>query len=279
MAKPIIKWVGGKTQLKAEIEPLIKEHLHGNYYEPFIGGGAIAFDLALPGTTINDMNSELMNMYSQVRNKPDAVIGELTRMFDSYKANPEADYYKVRAEDRVDGFSASDPVHRAARFIYICNTSFNGLYRVNSKGYVNSPVGRNSNGSYFDFLDADKIKELSSVLKTFFLDCGSYEDSIKDAKDGDVIFLDPPYLKDSSFDKGGFVGYQKEGFGYDDTVHLEEVCHKLADKGVYIIITNNDTEEVRDIFSDWYINGVNARRSINSNGAKRSGKEVIITSE
>lgn len=276
--KPILKWPGGKTQLLEELKKYITpELLDGNMYiEPFIGGGALAFDLAHPNTTIADLNSELTNLYEAIRDYPETVIATLRMMHLHH--TPEF-YYEIRAMDRDPNFKNSPVADRAARTIYLNKTCFNGLYRVNSKGYFNTPIGRTTNGKMPDIIQEDAIRELSKFLKTVDIRTGDYRTVINDIHPlpGDVIFLDPPYSKDDDIKTSGFVGYQKEGWTDHDLEILKSECDYWTRLGAKIVITNNDTEFVRNLFSDWEIHPVEVRRSINRNGESRKGREVIIT--
>lgn len=276
--KPILKWAGSKQQLLEELKKYITpELLKGNrYIEPFIGGGALAFDLEHESTIISDLNPELTNLYEAIRDYPETVIATLRVMHLHH--TPEF-FYEIRAMDRDPNFKNSPAADRAARTIYLNKTCFNGLYRVNSKGYFNTPIGRTTNGKMPDIIQEDAIRELSKFLKTVDIRTGDYRTVVNDFKPmpGDVIFLDPPYSKDDDIKTSGFVGYQKEGWTDHDLEILKSECDYWTRLGAKIVITNNDTEFVRNLFSDWEIHPVEVRRSINRNGDSRKGREVIIT--
>lgn len=276
--KPILKWPGGKGQVLEELKKYITpELLNGNrYIEPFIGGGALAFDLEHPNTTISDLNSELTNLYQIVRDEPEKLIW---RLQGHQEDHCEEHYYEVRAWDREADFANLPPVVRAARTIYLNKTCFNGLYRVNSKGYFNSPLGRSSSGKAPDIVQADAIRGLSRFLQTVAIQTGDYRTVVNDWKPmpGDVIFLDPPYDPGEEISTSGFVGYQKEGWTREDLMLMKSECDYWSRLGAKIVITNNDTEFVRNLFSDWEIHSVEVRRNINRNGDSRKGREVIIT--
>ena len=276
--KPILKWPGGKGQVLEELKKYITpELLDGNrYIEPFIGGGALAFDLEHPNTTISDLNFELTNLYQIVRDEPEKLIW---RLQGHQEDHCEDHYYEVRAWDREADFANLPPVVRAARTIYLNKTCFNGLYRVNSKGYFNSPLGRSSSGKAPDIVQADAIRDLSRFLQTVDIRTGDYRTVVNDWKlmPGDVIFLDPPYDPGEEISTSGFVSYQKEGWTREDLMLMKSECDYWSRLGAKIVITNNDTEFVRNLFSDWEIHPVEVRRSINRNGDSRKGREVIIT--
>ena len=273
--KPVIKWVGGKTQLLKELKeiiiPALKEDSY--YYEPFCGGAALALDLEHKNTILNDLNSELINMYRVIRDNSEELISELKRFQNSH--NTEF-YYHIRNLDRTDALSKMSDVVKAARTIYLNKTCFNGLYRVNSKGQFNSPIGRTSSGKTPDIVQEDLIREMSKFLKTVQFHNGDYKDCLATTKNGDVVFFDPPYDQDESISSDGFVGYQKEGWTRKDLEELKTVCDELSTKGVKVVLTNNDTEFVRKLFAGYNFREVEVKRSINRDGNKRKGKELII---
>ena len=281
--KPILKWAGGKSALVPELKKYITpELLEGNrYIEPFIGGGALAFDLGYKHTTISDLNPELTNLYGVVKSDPEGLIKELKnhQAFACAEEFAEDHYYEVRAWDRDRYFDVVSPVMKAARTIYLNKTCFNGLYRVNSKGYFNSPIGRSSSGKAPDIVQEKAIRELHDFLQAVDIQTGDYRTVVNDWRPmpGDVIYLDPPYDKGEEIETAGFVAYQKEGWTREDLKLMKPECDYWSRLGAKIVISNNDTQFVRELFSDWEIHSVDVRRSINRNGDNRKGKEVIIT--
>lgn len=277
MAEPILKWPGGKAWAKPHLSAYLSPKiLDGHaYIEPFIGSGALAFNLEHQNTIINDINPELINLYKVVATDPEALISELTEFAQFHS---DKFYYAVRSWDQDPNFSSYPPVKRAARTVYLNKTGFNGLYRVNKKGYFNVPIGRTTSGKMPDIVQADKIRRLSMYLKQgvriLNLD---YKEVIKSAQLGDIIFLDPPY---SSFPgKNGFVSYAKDGWTDDDLEELRNLCNFKIQQGCHIILTNNATPRVLELFStpDYHIDLVDVKRSINSKGDGRGAvKEVII---
>lgn len=276
--KPILKWAGSKQQLLKELKKYITpELLEGHMYiEPFIGGGALAFDLGHSNTLISDLNVELTNLYTTIKHDPEGLIEELRAL---HLNHSEDFYYEMRAMDRLPEFDRLPAVTRAARTIYLNKTCFNGIYRVNSKGYFNTPIGRTTNGKMPDIVQAEAIRELSSFLQTVDIKTGDYRIIINDLHPlpGTVIYLDPPYDPGEEIHTGGFVGYQKEGWTRRDLEILKSECDYWSRLGCKIIVSNNDTPFVRELFSDWEIHSIDVRRSINRNGDNRKGKEVIIT--
>ena len=273
--KPVIKWVGGKQSVMVHFEDLIKNNLKpgSTFYEPFAGGLAVTLALEHPNTVVNDLNSELINMYKVIRDNPDELISELKCFQNSH--NTEF-YYHVRNLDRTDMLSRMSDVIKAARTIYLNKTCFNGLYRVNSKGYFNSPIGRTSSGKTPDIVQEELIREMSRFLKSVQFHNGDYKECLAGATAGDVVFFDPPYDTDEAIKSDGFVGYQKEGWTRKDLEELKMICDELSIRGCKIILTNNDTEFVRELFKEYNFREIEVKRSINRDGNKRKGKELVI---
>lgn len=273
--KPVIKWVGGKGSVLPLFEDLIKPYLKENntFYEPFAGGLAVSLALQHPNTVVNDLNSELIHMYRIIRDNPEELIAELKCFQNSH--NTEF-YYHVRNLDRTDTLSRISDVAKAARTIYLNKTCFNGLYRVNKKGQFNAPIGRTASGKTPDIVQEDLIREMSQYLKTVQFHNTDFAVIVKAAKPGDVLFFDPPYDSDETIKTDGFVGYQKEGWTREDTIRLKNICDNLVARGCKVIITNNDTEFVRQLFAGYKFREIEVKRSINRDGNKRKGKELVI---
>jgi DNA adenine methylase len=212
-------------------------------------------------------------MYKVIRDEPEYLIAGLTNHQTKHSAEW---YYFVRDWDRKPDFDKLPPVTRAARTIYLNKTCFNGLYRVNSKGYFNSPIGRTSSGKTPDIVQKDLILEMSRFLKTVQFHNSDYKTCLETADDGDVVFLDPPYDQDEDIKSDGFVGYQKEGWTRKDLEELKMICDELSIRGCKIILTNNDTEFVRELFKEYNFREIEVKRSINRDGNKRKGKELVI---
>ena len=266
--KPIVKWVGGKTQLLPYIKDRLPEKWD-TYYEPFLGGAAILLGLNPPKAIVNDINPELINMYQQVRDRVNDVIDNLVWLDTAHTMMDAKDfYYTVR--DEFNANLLTNTPEQAARFIYLNKHCFNGLYRVNSKGTFNVPFnGKLSGGSFHP----DHLREASTRLKGVEFKLGDFEAAVSSAKAGDLVFFDSPYDSGTTT----FTDYTKEGFGYDDHVRLANLFKELANKGVYCILTNHDTPLIRELYKDFSIEVIDVRRSINRNGSARKGTEVIIT--
>ena len=269
LVKPILKWVGGKRQLLDDILPLLPR-TPKLYVEPFVGGGAVLLAQQPQHARVNDYNAELINVYTVVRDSPDDLL-ELLREHDA--KNTSEHYYEVRALDREPGFEDTDPVVRAARIIYLNKTCFNGLYRVNSAGQINSPYGRYKNPN---IVNEPGIRALSRYLQgDIDLRCGDYADALVDLPKGSFVYLDPPYMPLSQ--TSAFTGYTEGGFNYDEQVRLRDECVKLREQGIRFVESNSDCEAIRELYADFEIKTVQAKRAINSRGDRRGAvNEVLI---
>ena len=270
--KPFVKWAGGKRQI---IDKLLKcaPDEFNTYYEPFVGGGAFLFELSPKNAVINDYNKELMNVYECIKDSDK--FDKMCKELNNHEANhSEEYYYQIRNLDRdKNKFSKLADYKRAARTIYLNKACFNGLYRVNSKNEFNVPFGKKSKVNTYEgqnlgiicgYLNYNNIKLLST----------DFEEAVKDAKKGDFIYFDPPYDSDTST----FNSYTEDGFGKEEQKRLAGVYKKLADKGCYVMLSNHNTKLVNELYKEFNINVIEAKRNINSNGAKRGKvEEVIIT--
>lgn len=270
LISPIVKWVGGKRQLLSEIMPLIKKGCC-TYIEPFIGGGAVFFELQPQKAIINDFNSELINVYRVVRDFSEELIKELEKHDCN---NSEEYYYEIRSLDRSSEFTNMSDIKKAARLLYLNKTCYNGLYRVNSCGQFNSPYGRYKKPN---IVNAVTIRAMSKYLQNNDIEIkqGDYRDVLQKLRKGSFVYLDPPYMPISS--SSSFTGYTENGFSYEHQVLLKKECDKLREKGISFLQSNSDCPEIRELYSDYNIKTVRAKRSINSN-AKRRGEvnEVLI---
>jgi len=271
----IIKWAGGKRLLIDQIAKIIEPNKiskeGGRYFEPFIGGGAIAFALELENTAINDSNKELINMYNVIKDNPT----DLIRLLKIHQLKYSDAYYeKIRKMDRSKNYDKISNVEKAARFIFLNKTCYNGLYRVNSSGHFNVPKGKYKNP---DITMEKKILGLNKLLneKNFQITCLDFAEAVKDAKKGDVVYFDPPY----DYEETGFTSYSAIGFNKSDLVRLKNLCDSLIEKGCKVIISNNDTKFVNELFkcNGYKIVHIEASRFISCDGSKRTKvKEVII---
>ena len=270
--KPFVKWAGGKRQIMPEIKKYVPEN-YDTFYEPFVGGGAVFFELAPKKAVINDYNSELMNVFECIKDedKFDKMCTELNHHEASHS---EEYYYQVRNIDRdVKKYNKLADYKKAARTIYLNKACFNGLYRVNSKNEFNVPFGKKEKVNTYEgqnlgvvhcILNFNDIKLLST----------DFEEAVKDAKKGDFVYLDPPYDSDTST----FNDYTENGFNKDEQRRLALLFKELSDRGCYVMLSNHNTILVNELYKDFNIHVISAKRNINANGKKRGKvEEVIIT--
>jgi len=270
MLKPVVKWVGGKRQLVGDISPLVPEN-PTLYVEPFVGGGAILLNKQPIHARINDLNEELINVYRVIRDDPDALL-ELLRL---HEANDSSDYfYAIRSLDRTEGFNALTDAQRAARILYLNKTCFNGLFRVNSAGQLNTPYGRYKHPN---IVNEPGIRALSKYLQgDIDIRCGDYADCLQDLPKGAFVYLDPPYMPITA--TSAFTGYTQGGFGYEEQERLRDECAKLRESGIKFLQSNSDCKEIRELYADFSIRTVKAKRAINSRGDRRGAvNEVLIS--
>lgn len=268
---PVLKWVGGKRQLLNDIIPMIPKNC-STYVEPFIGGGAVLFELQPKKAIINDFNSELINVYTVIRDYPEELIKELQFHKDN---NTSEHFYAVREYDRKpEFFSQMAPVQKAARVIYLNKTCYNGLYRVNSAGQFNSPYGKYKNPN---IVNETVIRAMSKYFNenNIVIKNEDFKEALKGLRRGAFVYLDPPYMPISS--SSSFTGYTENGFNEDKQRELKELCDKLDKKGIKFLQSNSDCEFIRELYSGYRIKTIKAKRAINSKGNSRGEiNEVLI---
>ena len=271
--KPFVKWAGGKRQILPKIEELMPEE-YNCYFEPFVGGGALLFDIAPKSAVINDVNRELLFIYKCLKDKElyGLMVGELEK----HQKNHSEDYYlKVRAEDRKPRFELQPEWKRAARTIYLNKACFNGLYRVNSHGYFNVPSGKKEKVNAYEKENLDAIFEYFTNNNIEIL-CDDFVEACRTAKEGDFVYFDPPY--DNYEDKDTFTAYSKFDFNKDDQRRLAECFKDLTNRGVKCMLSNHNTKYINELYDGFNIRVIKARRNINANGQGRQPvEEVIIT--
>ena len=271
IAKPFIKWVGGKGKLIPELRNFYPKS-YDRYFEPFVGGGALFMHLGRKNVIINDFSEDLMNVYKLIRDSHTELMDALDKLEIEHQKGPKQHYYNIREMDRDEEWGEVDALIKAARFIYLNKTCFNGLYRVNKKGYFNVPFnGKEKINTY----EKDNIINLSKYLNNANIKIltGDFEDAVKKAKKGDFIFFDPPYdvIKNDSFEK-----YTKEGFGVEGQKRLAKLFKKLDKKGCYVMLTNHNTPLINELYKDYNIDVINVKRMVNSDASNRVGVETII---
>ena len=270
--KPFVKWAGGKRQIMDKLKNYIPYEFN-TYYEPFIGGGALLFELSPKNAVINDSNKELMNVYECIKdeNKYTKMCNELSH----YETNhSEEFYFEIRNKDRdKTKFNKMADYKRAARTIYLNKACFNGLYRVNSKNEFNVPFNKKNKINTYDAQNLGIIHSYLNFSNVKILSV-DFEESVKEAKKGDFIYFDPPYDSDTTT----FNSYTEEGFGKEEQIRLARVYKELDERGCFVMLSNHNTKLVNELYKDYNINIIEAKRNINSNGKKRGNvEEVIIT--
>jgi len=269
LVMPILKWVGGKRQLLDSIMPRIPEH--STYYEPFLGGGAVLFSLQPKKAIINDFNDELMNVYKVIKDSPDELIESLIR----HKGkNSEEHFYEIRALDRnKERYQALSDIERAARIVYLNKTCYNGLFRVNSAGEFNSPWGKYKNPN---IVSETTIRALSAYFKRADIKmmCGDYREALKGIRKGAFVYFDPPYMPVSS--SASFTGYTADGFDAEEQVQLKLCCDELNRRGVKFLLSNSSCEFIEDLYKDYIIEKVTAKRMVNAIADKRGNVEEVL---
>lgn len=267
---PFLKWAGGKRQLLNQIkERMPKEY--NDYYEPFIGGGAVLFELQPEKATINDINTSLINVYRQVKYNTEEFI-ELVNKLDSEMWEDGKEYYLNIREKYNDKLLKEEyDLELAALFTFMNKHCFNGLYRVNKKGLFNVPYNKSRRTS----IEEESVRETAKFLKTVNILEGDFEEACKDAKKGDFIFFDSPY---APLNPTSFEAYTKEGFDVESHKRLAELYDELTERGCYCMLTNHNTEFINELYSNkgYRIDVVSVKRMINSDASNRKGEEVII---
>lgn len=266
---PFVKWAGGKRQLLGVLSELMPEGSIKSYCEPFVGGGALLFHLQPGVAYVNDINSELINVYSVIKHSVDELIIELSR-FD----NKQEIFYEVRSWDRDKfRYSSLSDIQKAARIIFLNRTCFNGLFRVNNAGEFNSPFGyyRNPN-----IVNAPVLKAVSHYLNSAEIHLSSvdYSEVLVNLQKGTFVYLDPPY--DPVSDSASFTGYTKGGFSRNEQARLRECCDDLSRRGIKFMLSNSATDFIMDLYSEYNITIVKAKRAVNSAGDKRGDVEEVV---
>jgi len=266
VASPVIKWVGGKTKLLPELISRMPGRF-GRYYEPFAGGAALFFRVAPQRAVLADSNADLIGLYTTIVNDVAAVIRRLQHHRDHHS---ETHYYDVRTRwnDREVPWSTAD---RAATFIYLNKTCFNGLWRVNRSGAFNVPIGR-----YTDppICVPDALRAAHAVLARATLRCGDYRTAVEDAARNDFVYFDPPY--DPVTTTANFTSYTVNAFGHEHQRELADTARQLVARGCHVMLSNSDTPFIRSIYKGFKIDRVKCARAINSNASRRGDVDEVI---
>lgn len=268
LVSPVLKWVGGKRQLLPEIRKYIPKNIT-TYYEPFVGGGAVLFDIQPRKFIINDINNELINMYKVVKDNVEELIKDLSK-----HKNEEDYFYEVRSWDRdLDFYKKLSNVERASRVHYLNKTCYNGLFRVNQSGQFNSPFGRYKNPNIENLIALRAVSKYFNEANAEFLNT-DFEEAVKGCRKGAFVYFDPPY--DPVSDSANFTGYAIGGFDRKEQVRLKILCDQLNKKEVKFLQSNAATEFILDLYKDYKIEVIKAKRVINSNGAARGDVDEVL---
>ena len=255
--KPIIRWAGGKIWLLKYLQKFLPTSFK-NFHEPFLGGASVFLHIQPNGISfLSDSNMELINTYCQIRDKVEELILELRSL-----KNTEIDYYKIRRK------KFNNPIKRAARFLYLNRTCYNGLYRVNLIGEFNVPYGFKSYKKLFDY---DKLREISKLLKSAIISNNDFELCLKNIKEGDLVFLDPPYT--TSHNNNQFIKYNEKIFTWEDQQRLASFIEKIIERNSYFILTNAKHENIKKLFSR-IISPITLSRS-NTIGGRNAKRGII----
>lgn len=265
---PIVKWVGGKRQLLDEIIPRLPERIT-SYCEPFLGGGAVLFSIQPSKAIVNDLNADLIAVYEVIRDDVESLIDDLKK-----HENTSEYYYKIRDLDRDKAaYQAMSKVERASRLIYLNKTCFNGLFRVNSSGEFNSPFGHYKNPN---ILNEPILRAVSKYFAssgiTFFSE--DFSATLDRVGRGGFVYLDPPY--DPVSDTASFTGYNKGGFGRSEQIRLKQCCDNLTRRGIKFMLSNSATDFIKDLYREYNIDFVKAKRVINADASKRGAIEEVL---
>ena len=270
--KPFVKWAGGKRQIIDKLKMYVPDE-YNTYYEPFVGGGALLFELEPKKAVINDSNEELINVYKVLCDEDK--FNKMVRTLNSHETNhSEEYYYELRNKDRSrKSFERLADYTRAARTIYLNKACFNGLYRVNSKNEFNVPFGKKAKVNTYEGSNLSLVSYYLTSNKIQILN-EDFETAVSTAQKGDFIYFDPPYDSDTST----FNSYTEDGFGKEEHIRLARVFKELSDRGCYVMLSNHNTKLVNELYKDFNIHKIEAKRNINANGKKRGKvEEVIIT--
>lgn len=271
--KPFVKWAGGKRQLLPEIEKHIPKKF-SSYFEPFLGGGALLFHLLSENKNlkghVSDLNSDLVLSYVTIREHLDALLKSLQKHSDNYFSDSQNYYYSVRESN------PKSQIEKVSRLLFLNRTCFNGLYRVNSKGKFNVPLGRYSNPN---IVQEENLRSVNQFLNQnkISIKCQDFSSTIEKAKKGDFVYFDPPYQPVSK--TANFTSYTNSSFHFSDFKRLAKISNQLSKKGVNVLLSNSSSKQVLEMFAgkNWEIIKIEANRAINSNSNKRTGHfELLI---
>jgi DNA adenine methylase len=266
VARPFLRWAGGKQRLVRHLSSLVPPDSHGTYYEPFFGAGSLFFSIRPPRAVISDVNTELMNCYRQVARQPIAVA----RLLAVHKRRDCAKYYYWIREIEVGDLTC---LERAARFIYLNKAAFNGIYRVNLAGKFNVPYGPSTNGAAIPSLESLRIAGES--LRNAHILTMDFEEATRGATKGDFVYLDPPYPPRSK--TAFFTHYSADRFPWEGQLRVAKAFRSLAEKGCYVMLSNSFQKEIKSLFVDFNFFRLDTMRWVGSNGDRFGVREIVVT--
>jgi len=268
LVAPVVKWVGGKRQIIDQIKKYVPKAF-STYFEPFLGGGAVLFELQPRKAVVNDISNELINIYQVIQNSVDELIEDLKK-----HQNEEDYFYEIRRQDRDRmKYEKLSPVERASRIIYLNKTCYNGLFRVNKAGEFNTPFG---NYKKPNIVNENTLRAVSLYFNraNITFTCQDFEYALQGARKGAFVYLDPPY--DPVSDTASFTGYDKGGFDRDEQIRLKKACDKLNNKGVKFLLSNSATDFIKDLYHNYRIEVIQAKRAINSKADRRGVIDEVL---
>ena len=266
--KPLVKWAGGKQKLLEQILPHVPKEFD-TYYEPFLGGAALFFELQPEHAILSDTNAELINFYEVIKKNMPGLVAEIS----SYPNTPEF-FYELRELDRTVRFKKLSALKRAARFLYLNKTCYNGLYRTNKQGEFNTPYGKYKNPKYYNLNHLKDAFLLFNHPNHVTFSCCGYEVPCKKARRDDFVYLDPPYYP---IKKDSFVSYGEQRFHQGNHVMLANMCHRFNKNKVKFLLSNSHCPYTLDLYKDFEIVTVQARRNINTKSSGRGPiKEILV---
>lgn len=268
LVAPVLKWVGGKRQIIGQIMQYVPESF-STYYEPFVGGGAVLFELQPAKAVVNDTNRELINLYMVIKDNVEELITDLKQ-----HRNDKNYFYQLRGLDRDrDSYNKLTPVQRASRMIYLNRTCYNGLFRVNKAGEFNTPFGNYKNPRIVDAITLRAVSNYFNRADITFT-CRDFEEVLEGAEKGAFVYLDPPYDPVSA--TANFTDYDRGGFDRDEQIRLKKTCDRLNLKGINFLLSNSATDFIKDLYRDYRIEVIQAKRPINSKADKRGEIDEVL---
>ena len=267
---PFVKWAGGRRQLLNEIKERMPEGFY-RYYEPFVGGGAVVFDILPENAVINDINKALINAYRQICKEPKAFLNIINSLDSKMWEDGKAYYYSLRERYNDKLMQKEYDTELAALFVFINKHCFNGLYRVNGRGLFNVPY----NNSRRQSVDTESIYAVSEYLQNVTILEGDFQNACVTARKGDFIFIDSPY---APLNPTSFESYTKEGFDIESHRRLAELFDELTQRGCKCMLTNHNTDLIQELYGNkgYRMDVVRVKRMINSDASNRVGEEIII---